>query len=145
MANKFTLQEIIDRLPTYVKLVVSSFVSISCPAIFIDERYGSYKAKPYALIRGNGTHPLRAREKIRLSNLEKLGVEYPSQSKKVQEKIKRTNLEKLGVEYPSQSKKVQEKIKQTNLKNLGVEYAFQAEEVKIKSKKTLNKKYGVDH
>jgi hypothetical protein len=57
-------------------------------------------------------------DKVKATNLEKLGVEYPTQSKEVRDKVKSTNLEKLGVEYPSQSKEVKDKIKNTNLKNL---------------------------
>jgi len=40
------------------------------------------------------------------------------------EKVKRTNLERYGVEYPLQSRKIIEKQEQTNLERYGVKYHF---------------------
>lgn len=108
------------------------------------------------------------KDKIKQTNLKKLGVEYSFQSKEVREKIKQTNLKNLGVENPFQSKEVKEKIKQTNLKtygsehhnqtilgkeirkqtnlkNLGVENPFQSKEIQEKIKQTNLKKLGVEY
>jgi hypothetical protein len=84
-------------------------------------------------------------EKIKQSNLKNLGVEYSFQSKEVREKIKQSNLKNLGVENPFQSKEIKEKIKQTNLKNLGVEYATQSEKTKEKAKQTNLRIYGAEY
>ena len=49
---------------------------------------------------------------------------YTFQSKELLEKVKQTNLERYGVENPSQNKKVQNKRKKTNLERYGVEYPW---------------------
>jgi hypothetical protein len=108
------------------------------------------------------------REKGKATNLEKYGVENPSQSdeikekkiatcfknhgvgcslqsEEIKEKIKETNLEKYGVEYASQNEEIKEKIKATNLEKYGVEYALQSEEIREKSKATCLEKYGVEY
>jgi hypothetical protein len=85
------------------------------------------------------------RGKTKKTNLERLGVENPLQSKKVKEKGKTTSLKKYGTEYPTQSEEIKEKIKQTNFKNYGVENPFQSEEIKEKVKQTNLKNYGVEN
>ena len=84
-------------------------------------------------------------EKVKKTNLERRGVEYPLQSKEVMEKAKTTSLKKYGTEYPTQSEEIKEKIKQTNFKNYGVEYSSQSEEVREKGKKTSLEKFGVEY
>ena len=102
------------------------------------------------------------------TNLEKYGVEYPSQSLVFKDKAKQTTLEKYGFEHVSlvpeireKAKQthinrhgniskigtdaVQEKIKQINIEKLGVEYPLQSAEIREKSKQTILKKYGVEN
>ncbi len=71
-------------------------------------------------------------EKIKSSNLEKYGVEYPYQSKKIREKSTLTTLSRYGVDNPFKLEEFKEKIKKTNLDKYGVEYNTQREEVKKK-------------
>ena len=85
------------------------------------------------------------KEKIKATNLEKLGCENPSQNKEVKEKMKATNLEKFGCENPFQNKEVKEKMKATNLERFGCEHALQNKEVKEKMKATNLEKFGCEH
>ena len=71
-------------------------------------------------------------EKIKSSNLEKYGVEYPYQSKKIREKSTLTTLSRYGVDNPFQLEEFKEKIKKTTLDKYGVVYNTQREEVKKK-------------
>ena len=98
------------------------------------------------------------KEKIKNTNLEHHGCEYPmqneeirnkeiqtlrekygegiiniSQVKEIQEKIKNTNLERYGCEYAMQNEEIQNKVKATNLERHGVEYPTQNEEIKNKA------------
>ena len=73
--------------------------------------------------------------------MERLGVEYPSQSEEIKDKIKATNLERLGVEYPLQSEEIKDKIKATCLKKYGVENPMQNAEISEKASKNAYKGY----
>ena len=85
------------------------------------------------------------REKVKQTNLEKLGCEYPTQNKEVREKIKQTNLERYGCEYVSQNKEVQEKYKQTCIERYGCEHVLQNKEIREKYKQTCIERYGCEH
>ena len=75
----------------------------------------------------------------------KLCSEQLSNSQEAKEKTKVTCLEKYGVEHFSKSDLIKEKKKNTSLQKFGTEYTFQAESVKNKIKNTLKEKYGVEH
>jgi len=81
--------------------------------------------------------------KMRVTSLERFGVENCRLHLETQEKMKKTNLEKYGVEYAISSKQAIEKIKQTNLERYGVEYAPLSKEVIDKQQKTNLERYGV--
>ena len=72
-----------------------------------------------------------------------------SASNKIKEKMKQTNLEKYGVEYPIQNKeisnRIQNKIRQTNLNKYGVSHNWMRQDVKEKMKQTNLEKYGVPY
>jgi hypothetical protein len=51
----------------------------------------------------------KGKEKIKLTCLEKYGVEYPLQNEEIKNKIKQTCLAKYGVEHPSQDPNISEK------------------------------------
>lgn len=74
------------------------------------------------------------------TNLEKLGVEYPFQSSRIQEKGKESCLEKYGVEYYNQTEESQIRRKETSLKKYGVENPSQNISIKIKKEKLEAKK-----
>ncbi len=61
----------------------------------------------------------------------------------MKEKVKQTNLQKYGVEYPMQSKEIKQKAKQTTLEHYGVEFAFQDKEIRDKKDKNFEEKHGV--
>ena len=71
-------------------------------------------------------------EKIKSSNLEKYGFEYPYQSKKIREKSTLTTLSRYGVDNPFKSEEFKEKIRKTHLDKYGVEYYSQREDMKKK-------------
>ena len=83
--------------------------------------------------------------KIKEVNLEKYGVEHPSQLPETKEKNKQTCLERFGYEHAMQSPEIKEKVKQTNIEIFGVEYGLQSPEVQEKIKKTNVERFGHEH
>lgn len=73
------------------------------------------------------------REKSRQTNLDKRGVEYPTQSPEVKERVKGTVQKKYGVDNVFQSEEIKEKIKQTNIERYGFPYPNQNPEIREKS------------
>lgn len=105
-----------------------------------------------------------SRDKVKMTNIEKFGVENPFQNEKVKEKIKETCIEKFGTERASQSNIIKEKVKNTNTERFGVEYRSQLDdwsdtlketwsnkteeeikEIMDRKAETNLEKYGVDH
>ncbi len=84
-------------------------------------------------------------EKIRLTTIEKYGVEHISHSDIVNNKKIATNLKKYGCEYTCQSEAVKNKIKKTNLDKYGVDNVFKSDLIKEQIKKTNLDKYGVEY
>lgn len=72
------------------------------------------------------------KNKIKKTNTERYGVEYPQQNKEMQEKSKNTVKEKTGFCHQFKDPAVIEKIKKTNLERYGVEIPTQNEAVKRK-------------
>ena len=85
------------------------------------------------------------KEKIKKTNMEKYGCEYPSQNEQIREKVKQTFFKKYGCENPFQNKDIQEKIKQKNFEKYGCEFYLQTKEKQLKSKQTCIKKYGCEY
>ena len=71
------------------------------------------------------------------TNLQRYGVEYPSQSEEIKKKLVDSNLSKYGVEHTFQRDAVKDKIKVTNLERYGVEFAQQSDTIKEKTKTTV--------
>lgn len=84
-------------------------------------------------------------EKRKKNNLEKYGVEYPTQLQSVKQKTRETCLERYGVEHSTQAIQMKEKSTQTMLKRYGVEHALQNEEILDNLKKKNIDKYGVEY
>jgi very-short-patch-repair endonuclease len=84
-------------------------------------------------------------EKTKKTNLERYGVENPSQSNIIKEKKKETLLKNYGVSNPSHSEEINNKKKETLLKNYGVDHPMQSTQIKAKLKNTYLQKYGVEN
>lgn len=87
----------------------------------------------------------KSKERTRINNREKYGVDNPIQLEGTQQKIRATNLERYGTENPLANHVIREKAKQTVRKRFGVDNVFQSEQVKKKSRQTLRERYGVDN
>lgn len=107
------------------------------------------------------------KDKAKITNLQKYGVEYVSQSEEIQQITKENNLEKYGVESTSSLDVVKEKVRNTNLDKYGgapianpilkekakntclkkyeVDHQLKSKQVQLKVKNTLMDRYGVDH
>ena len=85
-----------------------------------------------------------ARKKAALSNLEKYGVENPSQSEAIKKKKQETTFKNYGVDNPFQSDEVKDKIKETNIEKYGFENPMMSDEVRNKARETNIEKYGVE-
>lgn len=105
-----------------------------------------------------GTRSIEAKNKRKQTNLNKLGVEYPTQSKEVIDKSKKSMINKYGVDSnfkrievrekaiaALKTEEVQEKIKKTNLERYGTENAAQSEIVKEKMRNTNIQRLGVPY
>lgn len=133
----------------------------SSPTIFLSYKRGY---RDYCSKNCSNSDPDLCSKKLSKSketNLEKWGVENPSQSQEVRDKIKKsrkgldyqkiyekskkTNLERWGTENPSQSDQIKEKKKKTFIDKLGVENPFQSEMIKEKIKESNIEKYGFYH
>lgn len=93
--------------------------------------------------KGKKLPPLTEDNKIKIltktkkTNLEKLGVEFPFQSKEIQEKIRQNRTE-------DEHKIIQEKIRQTSKEKYGTDHFFSSEEIQKKVQNTFKEKYGVE-
>ena len=85
------------------------------------------------------------REKVRETNRQRRGVDYPTQSPIVKNKMRKNNQQKYGVDFVSQLDWVKEKKKITALQHYGVENCFQSEIIKEKIRYNNRQKYGVDY
>jgi hypothetical protein len=85
------------------------------------------------------------KNRVKQTCLDKYGVEYALQSQEVKDKSKQTCLDKYGFENPSQSPDIKNKKTETSLNNYGVEYPMQSQEVRDKNKLTCIEKYGVEY
>jgi len=92
---------------------------------------------------GIGYNPLGDREKIKVSLLEKYGVDNPMKSEEIQKKVRSTNLERYGVEVPIQNEDIFKKIMTTNLLKYGSSSSLGSPEVRQKAKDSCYEKYGV--
>lgn len=88
---------------------------------------------------------IKTQERFKATNLERLGVEYPTQSHKVMDKQKNTNLVRYGVEHPLQSEQIRENQTNTTLERYGVEHHTHLQEILDKNIATNLKRYGVEH
>ena len=87
----------------------------------------------------------KVKEKSRQTNLERRGVEYPTQSPEVWDKIQKKVQKKYGVNNVFQSEEIKKRARETNLKNLGVENPNQSPIVRARTRATNQKRYGVDN
>ena len=87
---------------------------------------------------------LLIKEKIKVTNIKKYGIEYPLQLDSIKEQIKNTNLQRYGVENPVQSNQIKIKIKETNQKKYGGNAPACSKEVQDKIKYTCQERYNGD-
>ena len=143
----------------------SNLILVQCDVCFLEceIKFSSYFRSGF-----KGGEWLCKSCKTKKTNLERWGVENPSQSKEVKERKKRTFIERWGVDHPSksdvitkkridtfmkkwgvenpfQSEEIKEIIKGTNLSKLGVENPSQSDLIKLKKTETLLGNWGVDH
>jgi hypothetical protein len=85
------------------------------------------------------------KEKKRDTFTKNWGVDHPSKSDIIKEKKRETFQDRFGVDNPFESEEVKEKIKITNIIKFSVENPSQSEEIKEKKRETLLKNWGVDH
>ncbi len=107
-------------------------------------------AIPKNVFMQKSTHPKRAMENRKSTNIEKYGSTcslhgITEKGEKIKEKVKETLIEKYGVDNPFKSKKIKEKIMNKLKEKYGTENISKLEEIKKKKKETIIKKYGVSH
>jgi len=85
------------------------------------------------------------KNRTKLTNMSKYGVEYILQNKEMKQKLIANNIEKYGVENISQVTEIKNKKKESSLRKYGVEYPLQHSDVKRKRKETNKVRYGVEN
>lgn len=85
------------------------------------------------------------KEKVKKTNLERFGVEFPLQSSEKVKKSKNVFLDKYGVDNPSKIRGVREKAENTMLVKFGVRHAMHNDDIKLNLKKYFLDKYQVDN
>ncbi|MEM4379580.1 MAG: hypothetical protein QXL01_02700 [Thermoplasmatales archaeon] len=147
--RKLTIEQIREKLVLLdpnLTLDESTYINTSTKCRLIDEKYGEFWCKIAQILSGKQKgHPQRAKERARATNLERYGVEYPTQSKKIRDKIEQTNLKKYGTKAPAQNKDVQNKMIQTNIKRYGFKCSLQNEQVQEKRQETNRRRYGAEN
>jgi len=58
-----TLDEIMAKMPSHLKIVAETYQNTQTYATFIDEQYGEFQAKPHDIINRGRKHPLRNKKK----------------------------------------------------------------------------------
>jgi hypothetical protein len=103
----------------------------------LKEKYGEDVNSSFSLkeVRGKSTQ----------TNIEKYGVEYPSQRDNHFEKVCKNSMERHGVMWPCHTEQATRKRKDTVIEKYGVEFIGSAGEVKAKRKSTVLEKYGVEN
>ena len=81
------------------------------------------------------------KEKTKITNLKKYGVDNVFKSKEIKNKIKKTNNKKYGVDYPQQNKTILNKSIETNNKKYNCDRPSQNSTVVEKMKNTKKEKY----
>lgn len=84
-------------------------------------------------------------ENVKISNLNKYGVENVFNIPEIQEKVKLTIIEKYGVDNVFKCEIIKNQIKLHNLNKYGNENAITSDIIKEKIKSTMIERYGVDH
>lgn len=84
-------------------------------------------------------------ERVQATCLERYGENNVAKTIAVKEKMKSTNLERHGVEYPQQNPNIRTKTEETCLAKYGTRWAFAQDWVYDKIKLTMMDRYGVEH
>jgi hypothetical protein len=84
----------------------------------------------------------KIKEKRKKTSIEKWGVDNPSKSNEIKKKVKDTNKEKFGYEYPLQNPEILNKTKEYFIDKFGVDNPSKSEEVKQKRESTFNELWG---
>lgn len=82
---------------------------------------------------------------LKLTMLEKYGVESPNHLEESMKKKKETFIKNYGCDNPMKSKKIQKKLKDTLTERYGTDNIMKTELGKEKLKKSVKEKYGVEH
>ena len=85
------------------------------------------------------------KDKVKVTNNIKFGVDYPLQSIDKMNDLKLNFVEKYGVDNPSKIKEVREKAENTMLERYGVKHAMDSDFIKSELKEYFIDKYGVDN
>lgn len=88
---------------------------------------------------------LETKEKLRLTNLERHGTEFPLQSEICKNKSKLSNLKNYGVENISQSQVIKDKKRDKSLEKYGTENVLQSKIVQDKIKQIHLERCGFDN
>jgi hypothetical protein len=85
------------------------------------------------------------KEKRKESCIKKWGVDNPSKVEEIREKVKKTNREIFGTDYPLQAPDVINRNKEYFLEKWGVDNPSKVKEIREKANNTIRDKWGVNH
>jgi hypothetical protein len=144
------LKNIIERDGCIINLEDYDHLNRDCDIIFICNCGNIFqKMFRYLYEEGGGfcknCTKLNQREKMKITNLERYGVEHALQHNEFRGKMENTNFERYGVRHAIQNIEIKEKIKNTNIERYNFEYPLQNEKILEKLKTTNIERYGVDN
>lgn len=120
-------------------------IQISCDYCgkILERTYARYNA----LTKNDGLYACKScvGHKMSVTNLQKYGVKFYTQSEEFKEKARKTNLERYGYENYTQCEEGKERKKNTMMKKYGVEYISQNPDFLNKARETCMEKYGTPY
>lgn len=125
-------------------IVRETYRGVAKKATFIDCKYGLWEAYVSNVLAGHA-HPMRGRERIKLTCLERYGSTSPLGNDAIRERAKATLVTNYGVDNAMKSSITQEKMRQTLIDRYGVDNVAKLPTVREKSQRTCLEHYGAEY
>jgi len=97
------------------------------------------------IVYGKLTNGCSRSHRLKITNLEKYGVEHNQLNPEIAEKTKKTNMERYGTDHHLKNVQIREKVKLTVTEKYGVDNVFKSSIIKEQIKDSLQEKYNADH
>jgi hypothetical protein len=119
-SNEEINEIVIKKSNNTISLKIGTYTNMNNKCIFIDKDYGEFEAWPQGVFYKGYVHPNRQSAKKEASCLAKYGTKHATQNQDIKDKVANTNVIRLGVPYPAQSRDVaiKQAISRKNSRNV---------------------------